>query len=79
MSAHRCIHGIVVADNVGTYRCYRCEPLEPADLEREFQASEAAVDEALQERDARIAELERVVAQLAERAGITFTPPPGSE
>jgi hypothetical protein len=77
VSTHRCQHGNTIADTVGEYRCYECQPFGPNDLESELQAADAAVEEALAVRDARISELERVVAQLAERAGVTFNPPEG--
>lgn len=53
MSTHRCDHGNVIADTGGEYRCYRCEPFGPSDLE---------------EQGARIEWLERLVAALARRA-----------
>jgi hypothetical protein len=59
VSTERCAHGNVVSDTVGDYRCYECQPLSNDDIEK---------------RDARIAELERVVAELAFAAGINFNP-----
>ena len=28
MSTTRCEHGIVIADTIGDYRCWQCEPVE---------------------------------------------------
>lgn len=77
MSTTRCEHGNVVEDTVGVYRCYQCEPFGEADLQELEQAFQDELDDELKKRDARIAELEQAVAELAERAGVAFKPPEG--
>lgn len=79
MSTDRCQHGNVTSDSMGVYRCYLCEPVTETDLEELAAGVGDGIGEAiakqLARRDRRIAQLELVVAQLAARSGITFTPP----
>jgi hypothetical protein len=74
MSTDRCEHGNVISDSFDVYRCFLCEPVTEQDLEATEQAVQEQLDEELELRDRRISELERVVAELAFAAGLTFTP-----
>ena len=66
MSANRCEHGNVVSDTVGEYRCYKCQPVDADDLAAAHAANALLED--------RVRELEGVVAELAEAAGLAWRP-----